>query len=242
MQSSFRRRVCVRLHSWRNLSIDTSDLFDTIRTQFSILAIYSQLGRNETHIDDPPNSTTFSTFLQERHQLLTEREYSLDVERHQFRERLIGVGLEGFAPCGSRVVDQNVENCRSRRGGGEQCQRRDRQQGEKFEDVPFSRRPISSASLTHSSYLKPAAPRVSLPLARIPSYVTLDSLAQVSDDGNTLSLPELVQFVGRLLQSARGSRRDVNLGAVLDVARGNLSALHSGIISSRSDIVRTGQV
>jgi hypothetical protein len=172
MQSGFRRRVCVRLHGWRNLSVDTSDLFKAIHTQFSILAIYSQSGRNETHVDDPPDSTAFSTFFQERHQLLTEREYSLDVERHEFCERLIRVGLEGFAPCGSGVVDQDVEDCRPWRGGGKRCQRRYMQQEKEASGLPFSRRPISSASLTHSSYLKPAAPIVSSPLTRTPSYYT----------------------------------------------------------------------
>jgi hypothetical protein len=218
-------------------------IYSTPHAQFSILAIYSQSGRNETHVDDPPDPTAFSTFLQEGHQLLTERKYSLDVERHELGERLVRVGLEGFAPCGSGVVDQDVQDFRARRGG-EQCQSRDRQQGKEFEGVPFSRRPISSASLTHSSYLEPAAPIVSSPLMRTPSTTqksTLDSLAQVSDDGDTLALPEFVQLVGRLLQCARGSGRDVDLGAVLDVARGDLSALDSGIISSRSDIMRRGQ-
>jgi hypothetical protein len=242
VQSGFRRRVGVRLHSRGDLSIDTSDLFKAIHRQFSILAIYSQSGRNETHVDDPPDPTAFSTFFQEGHQLLTEREYSLDVERHELCERLVRVGLEGFAPCGSRVVDQDVENCRPWRGGGKRCQRRDLGQEEEASGLPFSRRPISSASLTQSSYLKPAASRVSLPHPRIPSYATLDSLAQVSDDGDTFPLPELVQLVGRLLQSARGSRRDVDFGAVLDVARGDLSALHSGIISSRSGMMTREQI
>lgn len=147
-------------------------IYSTPYAQFSILAIYSQSGRNETHVDDPPNPTAFSTFIQEGHQLLTEREYSLDVERHELCERLVGVGLEGFAPCGSRVVDQDVENCRPWRGGGKRCQRRDLGQEEEASGLPFSRRPISSASLTQSSYLKPAASIVSSPLTRTPSYYT----------------------------------------------------------------------
>lgn len=124
MQSGFRRRVCVRLHGRRNLSVDTSDLIDAIQKQFSTLTIYSYSSRTEPHVDDPTNPTAFSTFFQEGHQFLTERENSLDVERHELCERLVRIGLEGFAPCGSRVVDQDVQDFRPRRGG-EQCQMRE---------------------------------------------------------------------------------------------------------------------
>lgn len=89
------------------------------------------------------------------------------------------------------------------------------------------------------SQSQPTFRPVHLPVKR---QNTLDSLAQISDDGDTLPLPELVQLVGRLLQSARGSRRDVDFGAVLDVARGDLSALYSGIISSRSGMMTREQI